>query len=174
MDCYTIYNSSLLGRLTLASDGRELTGLWLEEQKYFGAHLSPEAREERADPVLQLAVNWLDRYFAGTSPEPKELPLAPRGTDFQKQVWRCLCRIPYGQTVTYGFIARQLGSSARAVGSAVGRNPISIIIPCHRVLGSGGSLTGYAGGIERKRRLLELEGILPEAEKGGVSRGDRK
>ena len=108
---------------------------------------------------------WLDRYFEGRQPEADPLPLAPEGSEFRRQVWRILCRIPWGRTVTYGEIARELASlrgaaslSAHAVGGAVGHNPISVIIPCHRVVGANGSLTGYAGGLERKKFLLELEG----------------
>lgn len=147
---------SPLGKLTLAADGEALVGLWLEGQKYFGAGLDLTPGES---PVFEAAKRWLDRYFAGERPSPEELPLDPRGTEFQRRVWALLCEIPCGQTTTYGELARILESSPRAVGSAVGRNPISIIIPCHRVLGANGSLTGYAGGIERKRWLLEHEGI---------------
>ena len=103
---------------------------------------------------------WLDAYFAGKAPEVSGLPLSPKGTAFQKKVWQELLNIPYGTTNTYGALAGRLGSSARAVGSAVGRNPISIVIPCHRVLAADGSLTGYAGGLENKEKLLQLEGIV--------------
>lgn len=116
--------------------------------------------------MLERAKRWLDRYFAGERPVPQELPLAPAGSTFRQEVWKILCDIPYGEIVTYGEIAaklaRQLGRksmSAQAVGGAVGHNPISVIIPCHRVVGADGSLTGYAGGIEKKRKLLRLEGI---------------
>ena len=108
-------------------------------------------------PVLLAARCWLDAYFAGERPGVADVPLAPRGTAFQRRVWDALLAIPYGETRTYGELAVALGSSARAVGSAVGKNPISVIVPCHRVLGAGGSLTGYAGGLERKRALLALE-----------------
>lgn len=147
--------SSPLGALTLASNGEALAGLWLTGQKYFGAG---HALAPGDDPVLARARDWLDRYFAGKRPAPRELPLSPAGTEFQRAVWEKLCGIPYGETATYGALARALGSSPRAVGSAVGRNPISIVIPCHRVLGADGSLTGYAGGVERKRWLLAFEG----------------
>ena len=155
---------SPVGALTLASDGESLSGLWLEGQKYFGAALGPlEIREEL--PVFHRARAWLDHYFAGTRPDPAALPLAPVGSEFRQETWRLLLRIPYGQVTTYGALAgelaRRLGRprmSAQAVGGAVGHNPISIIIPCHRVVGADGSLTGYAGGVEIKRRLLEWEG----------------
>ena len=148
---------SPVGELTLASDGERLTGLWIEGQKYFGAGLKP--RGARRIPELDRAREWLDRYFAGEQPSPMELILAPAGTGFQRAVWEQLCEIPYGEVLTYGDLAKRLHTSARAVGSAVGRNPISIIIPCHRVVGADGSLTGYAGGVERKRWLLAHEGI---------------
>lgn len=152
---------SPVGRLTLAEDAGALAGLWLEGQRNFPAGLEP-CREPT--PTLALAEDWLRRYFAGEKPEISQLPLKPAGSEFSRQVWEILCRIPYGSTVTYGAIAGELAQkrglarmSARAVGGAVGRNPISIIIPCHRVVGSDGALTGYAGGLERKKWLLEWE-----------------
>lgn len=151
--------SSPLGPLTVAAEGGALTGLWLEGQKYFAAGLSPNACRQEDAPLFLALSHWLSGYFAG-SREPCPLPLAPAGTPFQRQVWAALREIPYGTVVTYGDLARRLNSSPRAVGGAVGRNPLSIVIPCHRVVGSGGSLTGYAGGIDRKRFLLELEGYL--------------
>ena len=151
--------ASPLGTLTLASDGENLTGLWIAGQKYFAAG-TPTNLPARDDlPVFMQARDWLDRYFAGERPAANELPLAPQGSAFRQSVWRILCEIPYGQTVTYGEIAKRLGvRSAQAVGGAVGHNPISIIIPCHRVLGSDGSLTGYAGGVDKKIWLLAHEG----------------
>lgn len=151
--------ASPVGLLTLASDGDSLTGLWLEGQKYFAQGM-PESMPVQDDlPVFALARDWLDRYFAGKRPEASELPLDPQGSAFRQSVWRILCEIPYGQTVTYGEIAKRLScKSAQAVGGAVGHNPISIIIPCHRVLGAGGSLTGYAGGTDKKIWLLRHEG----------------
>ncbi len=146
---------SPVGRLTLRAEAGRLTGLWLEGQKYFGA--SSKIVESREEPVLLQAAAWLDRYFAGLRPEPRELPLAPAGTVFQRAVWEMLCDIPYGRRTTYGALAKALNTSARAVGGAVARNPISIIIPCHRVVGADGSLTGYAGGTDRKRWLLQWE-----------------
>lgn len=156
MEYRTVYPSPL-GPLTLASDGCALTGLWQAGQKHFGGGaLQWEEREDM--PVFDAARLWLDDYFAGDEPDPEDLPLAPSGTDFQQAVWQQLLQIPYGETVTYGDLAARIGcQSARAVGGAVGRNPISIIIPCHRVLGADGSLTGYAGGTECKRWLLAHE-----------------
>ena len=151
--------SSPLGPLTAAAEDDVLTGLWLEGQKYFAAGLSPDARRQDDAPVFLALERWLSDYFGGSA-APCPLPLSPKGTTFQRRVWQALMEIPYGTVVTYGSLARKLGSSPRAVGGAVGRNPISIAIPCHRVVGSGGSLTGYAGGVERKRALLELEGVL--------------
>ena len=159
--------ASPVGELTLASDGTALTGLWLEGQKYFGGTSGEELVPGQPDlPVFQAARAWLDRYFSGEKPSPAELPLAPAGTPFQRAVWEKLQAIPYGAVTTYGALAgalaAQLGRasmSSQAVGGAVGRNPISIIIPCHRVVGADGSLTGYAGGVERKQRLLIHEGV---------------
>lgn len=153
---------SPLGRITLASDGTSITGLWFADQAYYAACLSPEA-EEKALPVFQEAKQWLARYFAGADPgQPPRLSLT--GTPFRLRVWEILQTIPYGQTLTYGqisqILAREQGSprtSARAVGGAVGHNPISLMVPCHRVVGAGGKLTGYAGGVERKEFLLRLE-----------------
>ena len=155
---------SPLGLLTLAADGDALTGLWMEGQKYFRAGISNDVKEMDL-PVFSLAEAYLRAYFAG-APLPPLPPLRPAGTAFQQAVWALLAEIPSGRTRTYGALAealreRGLGGSPRAVGAAVGRNPISILIPCHRVVGADGSLTGYAGGVERKRFLLELEGALP-------------
>lgn len=153
--------TSPLGPILLAAQGGALTGLWFRGQKYEQAGLErPFAGEEMPEAdraVLDRAEAWLERYFAGERPVI-DFPLAPEGTEFQKRVWALLREIPYGETVSYGQLAARLGCpSARAVGAAVGRNPISLLIPCHRVLGADGSLTGYAGGLERKRRLLALE-----------------
>jgi methylated-DNA-[protein]-cysteine S-methyltransferase len=144
--------------LTVTEEDGALTALVIDGQKYAERHLTGEGTE-RETPVLHRARLWLDAYFAGKAPEVSGLPLSPKGTAFQKKVWQELLNIPYGTTNTYGALAGRLGSSARAVGSAVGRNPISIIIPCHRVVGAGGSLTGYAGGIDKKRFLLTLESV---------------
>lgn len=153
--------SSPLGLLTLASDGESLTGLWLPEQKYFAAGLEADVEEFPDLPIFRQTREWLSAYFAGTALPPMPL-LRPRGTAFRKQVWEFLKEIPYGETVTYGDLAARLREqgqpgSPRAVGGAVGHNPISILIPCHRVLGAGGRLTGYAGGINAKEALLILE-----------------
>ena len=161
MDCAVCYDSPL-GRLTLTASDAGLTGAWLPGQKYAPDPLPP-AGEETA--VLAAARQWLDEYFAGTRPAPDRLPLCPRGSAFRQAVWQCLLCIPYGQTVSYGALARQAAArlgreklSARAVGGAVGHNPLSIFVPCHRVVGADGSLTGYAGGLEKKRWLLRWEG----------------
>lgn len=158
---YLHHHLSPLGGVTLASDGEALVGLWFDAQKHFGAGLD-KAHTEKPLPVFDQADRWLDVYFSGREPDFRP-PLCPRGTAFQKAVWAYLLTIPYGCTVTYRAIAAALGlplGAARAVGGAVGRNPISLIIPCHRAVGVGGSLTGYAGGVERKKCLLELEKAL--------------
>lgn len=161
----TTYRHDALGELTVASDGEAIVGLWMEGQKYFASRLpQPFARNDSL-PALVQARSWLERYFAGKRPNPAELPLAPRGTAFQRRVWGILAQIPYGSLRTYADIADQIARedgtrcSARAVGAANGKNPLSIILPCHRVVGSNGSLTGYAGGIERKLWLLRHEGV---------------
>lgn len=157
---------SPVGRLTLASDGKHLVGLWLDHQKHFAEHF-PDLKADKPDlPVFEATKKWLDRYFAGQAPLIRDLPLAPIGSDFRQAVWRLLQEIPYGQVMTYGQIAETIAAemgrpsmSSQAVGGAVGHNPISIIIPCHRVVGSDGSLTGYAGGLTNKIKLLTLEGV---------------
>ena len=165
---YTSRYLSPLGYITLASDGEALIGLWFEGQKHFATILTNETSEDSNLPVFEQTRNWLDLYFSGECPDFTP-PLAPKGTPFQQKVWRLLLAIPYGKTVTYGEIAKQYVEtfherslqeqhmSAQAVGGAVGRNPISLIIPCHRIVGVNGSLTGYAGGLERKEYLLALE-----------------
>ena len=161
---YISHYKSPLGSITLASDGDALIGLWFDGQKHFGTTLCDEY-EEKPLPVFYQTAAWLDIYFGGGIPDftPK---IALNDTDFRREVWDVLLTIPYGQTMTYGEIAGKIAHkcgaasiSAQAVGGAVGRNPISIIIPCHRVIGANGSLTGYAGGVERKAALLKLEGI---------------
>ncbi len=161
---YTRRYHSPLGEILLAADDCGICGLWFDGQKYFARTLSADAIV-CSTPMLDMAVRWLTLYFAGHNPDFLP-PLHPTGTPFQQAVWKILLRIPYGQTVTYGAIARELAVmrgkkaiSAQAVGGAVGRNGIAILIPCHRVVGSNGSLTGYAGGLERKRELLTLEGL---------------
>ncbi len=154
-----------LGQIMLASDGENLAGLWFEGQKYFASTLTKAVTEKPDLPVFTAVRSWLDRYFAGERPAVSCLPLAPEGGTFRRAVWDILCGIAYGETTTYGEIAQVLAlrmnktsMSCQAVGGAVGHNPISIIIPCHRVVGKNGSLTGYAGGIDKKIRLLEHEG----------------
>ena len=162
---YYDYHSPV-GKLMIASDEKNIVGLWLEGQKYFMDVLEEKAYQEKETEVIRLAKNWLDRYFNGEKPEINELPIEFIGSDFRIQVWKILSEIPYGKVITYGDIAKQIAvkkgtpkMSAQAVGGAVGRNPISIIIPCHRVVGADGSLTGYSGGVKVKTKLLELEGV---------------
>ena len=159
---YTHHYDSPLGGITLASDGTALTGLWFDGQKYFADALAPK-HTEKALPVFQEADRWLDIYFSGKAPDftPK---LNMRTSPFRKRVWEIMLTIPFGQTMTYGEIAARIAKekglnrmSAQAVGGAVGHNSISLIIPCHRVVGTSGSLTGYAGGIDKKVRLLQME-----------------
>lgn len=158
-----IYYDSPLGRMWLVEDGTGLCGVWFVGQKYY-AEGAEEVQEEKT-VVLQETVQWLDSYFSGQKPELLP-PLHLKGSPFQKEVWDLLKEIPYGRTTTYGKLAARLAErrgiahmSAQAVGGAVGHNPVSILVPCHRVIGSNGSLTGYAGGMERKRWLLEREGV---------------
>jgi len=159
MDRTCSYKSPL-GEILLAADEAGLRGLWFEGQKYYAAGLSAEAQPGEL-PALQETRTWLDCYFSGR--EPDFCPtLCPRGTVFQQEVWALLRQIPYGEKSSYGLLARELAQrrgtcSARAVGTAVGRNPISILTPCHRVLAADGSLRGYAGGLWRKEFLLALE-----------------
>lgn len=160
---YTGTYESPLGRITLSASETALTGLWFDGQKYFGSTL-PSQYGERPLPVLEEAKRWLDIYFQGKEPDFMP-PLELGAASFRRDVWEILRSVPYGQTITYGRIAAQIARqrglpsmSAQAVGGAVGHNPISLLIPCHRVVGSNGSLTGYAGGIGRKVKLLELEG----------------
>ena len=160
---YTCTYKSPLGNILIAADDIGLTGLWFEEQKYFAHGIDLSDSEEKENNILKETTKWLDLYFKGENP-PFTPKLHPMGSEFRKQVWGILLTIPYGQTVTYGEIAAKLAASmglshmsAQAVGGAVGHNEISIIIPCHRVVGTNGSLTGYAGGIDRKISLLKLE-----------------
>lgn len=160
--------SSPIGTLTLATTDseREIAGLWVEGQKFFGATLGAETVSNGSAPVLTSAKRWLDRYFEGLQPDPAELELRPQGTEFRQLVWQILLEIPSGSTTTYAQISRLIAErrginsmSSQAVGGAVGHNPISVIIPCHRVIGTTGSLVGYAGGLEVKRALLQHEGV---------------
>ncbi|MDL2220463.1 methylated-DNA--[protein]-cysteine S-methyltransferase [Eubacteriales bacterium OttesenSCG-928-N14] len=159
---------SPVGELTLACDGAKehLVGVWMAGQKYHGNTIAEEMEQQDDIALFAAARQWLDAYFAGKRPGMDALPLAPIGGEFRQGVWSILRQIPYGQVITYGDIARQMaqrmgrdGMSSQAVGGAVGHNPISIIIPCHRVVGANGSLTGYAGGIPTKIKLLQLEGV---------------
>ena len=159
---YTCTYLSPLGDVLLAADEIGLTGLWFEGQKYF-ANTPPDERISQEMPILKETKRWLDIYFSGKEPEFTP-SLHPEGSEFRQAVWQILLQIPYGQTITYGEIARRLEErqntshmSAQAVGGAVGHNEVSIIIPCHRVVGTNGSLTGYAGGIDKKIALLQLE-----------------
>lgn len=159
---YISYYASPMGQILLAAEDAGLTGLWFEGQKYFARCLHRE-HEERETPLIKKAKQWLDIYFSGKEPD-FAVPLHLMGTEFQREVWQILCSIPYGKTMAYGEIAKRLAAkrgvehmSAQAVGGAVGHNEISIIVPCHRVVGTNGSLTGYAGGIDRKIKLLTLE-----------------
>ncbi|WP_281540215.1 methylated-DNA--[protein]-cysteine S-methyltransferase [Selenomonas noxia] len=161
---YTSHYASPLGGMTLVSDGTALVGLYFDGQKYAAQGLDA-TRTQKNLPVFEEVRRWLDVYFSGRKPDFTP-PTAPAGTAFQQSVWEILRTIPYGQTVTYGAIARRIEQntgcrmSAQAVGGAVGRNPISILIPCHRVVGTNGSLTGYAGGLDKKAYLLRIEEIL--------------
>ena len=159
---YIHHYMSPLGGITIASDGEALTGLWFDGQKYFEANLSAEHEEKKLE-IFDITDKWLDIYFSGKEPDFTP-PLSMKTTEFRKKVWKILLTIPYGKTMTYGEIAERIAKdsgkakmSAQAVGGAVGHNSISLIIPCHRVIGANGSLTGYAGGIEKKKKLLELE-----------------
>ena len=162
---YTTHYKSPIGDILLASQNNKLIGLWIEGQKYYLSNLKDEIKEEEKE-ILIKTKEWLDRYFKGEEPSINELDLNPLGSDFRKSVWKILCEIPYGEVITYGDIAKKVAQiahkdtmSAQAVGGAVGHNPISIIIPCHRVVGTNGSMTGYAGGIEKKIQLLQHEGV---------------
>lgn len=163
---YTSYYNSPIGKILLASKDNQLIGLWIEGQKYYLGKLKEEIQEKNNEINLEKTKNWLNRYFNKEKPKISELNLAPIGSDFAKNIWKILCEIPYGEITTYGKIAKMIAKkmnkdtmSSQAVGSAVGHNPISIIIPCHRVVGTNGSLTGYAGGIDKKIKLLEHENV---------------
>lgn len=161
----TTFETGMIGTLTLASDGERISHCWFEHDRNWDADAAKTYVRKDDLPVFDIACRWLRRYFAGERPDSSELPLGLSGTPFRMAVWGQLLRIPYGQTVTYGELAERVESqtgrrtSARAVGGAVRHNPICVIVPCHRVVGSGGSLTGFAGGIEVKARLLAAEGV---------------
>jgi methylated-DNA-[protein]-cysteine S-methyltransferase len=163
---YSTHYSSPVGSILLACNGESLVGLWLEGQKYFGNTVTEPMVENVDLPIFDATKNWLDQYFEGKKPTISELPLAPNGGEFRTAVWNILREIPYGEVITYGDIAKVMATrmnktsmSSQAVGGAVGRNPISIIIPCHRVIGANGSLTGYSGGLDTKIKLLQHEGV---------------
>ena len=157
---------SPLGKMTLASDGENLIGLYFDGQKYFLSSIKSEIIENNGLEIFKKTKKWLDEYFKGKNPSGKGLKLKLEGSDFRKNVWQKLCSIPYGKTASYNDIAKSIAAekgikrvSCQAVGSAIGHNPISIIIPCHRVVGTNGNLTGYAAGVEIKKKLLELERV---------------
>ncbi|MDE6881958.1 MAG: methylated-DNA--[protein]-cysteine S-methyltransferase [Lachnospiraceae bacterium] len=164
---YTTKYETPLGSVLLAADETGLTGLWFDRARYYAAGLAAQ-HEEKEMPVFEKVRTWLDLYFAGKRPE-RLPPLHMIGSPFRVRIWEMLLQIPYGQTMTYGELAAQIAKergiermSAQAVGGAVAHNPISILIPCHRMVGTNGSLTGYAGGIPRKIELLILEGAAME------------
>lgn len=161
---YINHYNSPLGKITFASNGKELTGLWFNGQKYFASTLTKEY-EQKNLPVFEQTAKWLDIYFSGKNPDFTP-PLFLSSTSFRNEVWKILLTIPYGKIMTYGEIAKLMAEnrgvekmSARSVGGAVGHNPISIIVPCHRVVGTNGSLTGYAGGVDIKEKLLKFENV---------------
>ena len=163
---YKSYYDSPLGKILLVSNETSLAGLWIYGQKYFLETIKEDILLKDNIEILEKSKKWLDRYFNLEKPEINELSLAPIGGDFRQIVWKQLCKIPYGKTTTYGNIAKNVAKelnktsmSAQAIGNAVGHNPISIIIPCHRVIGTSGNLTGYAGGIDKKIQLLKLEKV---------------
>ena len=161
---YIDHYNSPLGKITFASNGKELTGLWFNGQKYFASTLTKEY-EQKNLPVFEQTAKWLDIYFSGKNPDFTP-PLFLSSTSFRNEVWKILLTIPYGKIMTYGEIAKLMAEnggvekmSAQSVGGAVGHNSISIIVPCHRVVGTDGSLTGYAGGVDIKEKLLKFENV---------------
>jgi len=162
---YTTYNSPV-GKLFLASEDNKLIGLWIEGQKYFLESIKGKMIEKEDLLIFNKTKDWLDRYFKGENPSISELDINPKGNTFRKMVWVILTTIPYGEVITYGDIAKIVSKklnkksmSSQAIGGAVGHNPISIIIPCHRVVGKNNKLTGYAGGIDNKLKLLQHEKV---------------
>lgn len=164
---YSMKYNSIIGELLLIEKDDFLIGVWMMNQKYFlGSENKSEEIIEKETKVLLQTKNWLDRYFNNEKPSINELPIAFIGTEFRKEVWEILAEIPYGEVITYGEIARKIAKkrkidrmSSQAVGGAVGHNPFTIIIPCHRVVGNNGNLTGYAGGLDKKIKLLTHEGL---------------
>ena len=170
MNNKTYYKTSYkspLGIITICCDKQEnIVGLWFNGQKYFGDTGNGKAIRKDNLKIFYTTNKWLDKYFKGEKPNIKEIPVKFIGNEFRKSVWKILCKIPYGKVLTYGDIAKQIAKqqgitkmSAQAIGGAVGHNPISIIVPCHRVVGKNGKLTGYAAGIDKKKKLLELEQV---------------
>lgn len=159
------YQTPFIGKLVLVACDDGLTDCWFERDRFSASHSLGGYKRNGHSPVLEQAIEWLDRYFEGDRPSLWELPLVPKGTEFQLLVREAMLEIPYGETRTYGWIARRIEEktgkprSARAVGGAVGRNPLGLIVPCHRVMGAGGNLTGFGGGLSTKIRLLEHEGV---------------
>ena len=160
-----------LGTVRIVARGDAIAGVWFDGQKY-DAVADDAWRESPGDPLLREGARQLREYFAGRR-ERFDLPLAAEGTAFQKSVWRAIAKVPAGRTASYGDLARRIGrpSAVRAVGAAVGRNPLSVVVPCHRIVGSDGSLTGYAGGLGRKRALLALERVEVEAAHDAIAAG---
>lgn len=157
---------SPIGKIFIVSDENSIIGMWIEGQKYFFESFKEETIVDDKITIIKKAKEWLNKYFKGDMPSINEISLSPRGSEFRQRVWKILCEIPYGEVITYGDIAKRIAietgkktMSAQAVGNAVGHNPISIIIPCHRVIGANGNLTGYAGGIDKKIQLLKMENI---------------
>lgn len=161
----TTYDTGLIGELTLASDGESIIGCWFENDRLFGDTVEGPLIANDDVPVFDDARQWLDKYFKGENPAITELPLNPNGSDFRHLVWQKIREIPYGTTTTYGEIARQIEFetgkrvSSQAVGGAVGHNPLCVIVPCHRVMGANGNLTGFGGGLDTKVKLLEHERV---------------
>lgn len=163
---YSTHYDSPLGKLLIVTDEESIVGVWYENQKYKEKTIPKEMTESADHSIVKKAVIWLEDYFKGGKIDSSNLPLAPVGGEFRQQVWTILTSIPYGEVMTYGEIAKEVATrlgkenmSAQAVGGAVGHNPLCIIVPCHRVVGSNGSLTGYSGGIDKKTKLLEHEGV---------------
>lgn len=163
MGFFSEYESPF-GTMTMASNGRAVSGLWYKTHRYKDEVLGKAPVRNDDDPILKQLAEWLDAYFAKKRPAIDELPLEPVGSDFRQEVWRALRKIPYGETVTYGELSEEVRrirgkASPRSIGGAVGHNPISIVVPCHRVVGASGSLTGFGGGIDKKVLLLTHEGV---------------
>lgn len=163
---YINYIESPVGNIMLAAKDEKLIGAWIQGQKYFANKLGRDVTETDNCQVLEVAKDWFMEYFSGNKPDINRVPMAPNGSEFAKEVWQILKEIPYGEVITYGEIAKIMAKerglakmSAQAVGGAVGHNPLSIIVPCHRVVGTNGNLTGYAGGLEKKIQLLAHEGL---------------